>query len=506
MSDISNNKRIAQNTLFLYFRSIIILLISLYTSRVVLDVLGVEDYGIYNLVGGFVAMFSMISSTLASASQRFITYAMGKENRIIVRTVFSTSVTLHIIIAFISVILLEVLGIYFINNHLNIPAERLAAAKWCLHFSILALFFNIVSVPFNALIIANEKMNVFAYISLLEAALKLIIVFLLSYIVLDKLVLYSIFITIVSALIISIYIIYCRKQFIEARSFSLSVDRSIFKEMFAFSGWNLLGNGSMVLRNQGVDMILNVFYGVAINAAKGVSNQVQTAVTMFVANFVTALNPQLTKSIAVNDNERRDFLIYNGAKLSFFLYSLFVIPLLIVIPQVLALWLVDVPDYTIEFVQWLLIYSLLDSLSRLLIISILANGTIRNYEIVVSTIKLLAMPISYIMLLFVYKSPLIGIWSNIVLEAICLVIRLGYMRKLLDFNVLKYINEVIVRCLVIFIFGFVLNYLFAYYITNNLFIFIPVSVILNCIVIVNWGIGKTERTWLLSIFKRIIKR
>lgn len=506
MSETSNNKTIAKNTLFLYFRSIIILLITLYTSRIVLDVLGVEDYGVYNLVGGFVAMFSMISSTLASASQRFITYAMGENVKNKVHIVFSTSVTLHIIIAFFSVVLLEVLGIYFINNHLNIPVDRVDAAVWVLHFSLLALFFNIVSVPFNALIIAHERMNVFAYISLLEASLKLGIVYLLTIIAFDKLILYSAFITLVAVLIICIYIIYCRKQFAEARSFALHVDKPTFKEMLAFSGWNLLGNGSMVLRNQGVDMILNVFYGVTINAAKGVSNHVQTAVTMFVSNFVTALNPQLTKSIAAKDDGRRDFLIFNGARLSFFLYSLFIIPLLIVVPQVLAIWLVDVPEFTVEFVRWLLLYSLLDSLSRLLIVSILANGKIRNYQIVVGTIKLLAMPVSYIMLAYVYKSPLIGVWVNLLLEGICLAIRLGYMRKLLGFDILKYIKEVIGRCVVIFIIAFAMCCIFVHFVSDNLFVFVPVSVVVSGLIIFFFGIDHTVRSWLVSIVKSKIKK
>lgn len=506
MSEISNNKRIAKNTLLLYFRSIIILLVSLYTSRIILDVLGVEDYGIYNLVGGFVAMFSMISGTLASASQRFITYALGERNEKKTRAVFSTSVSLHAIIAIIAIVLLEVLGIYFIYNHLNIPDGRVEVAVWILHASVLTLFFNILSVPFNALIVAHEKMNVFAYISLLEAILKLTIVFLVAYATLDKLVLYSFCITLISIVVISIYVVYCRHKFAEARTLTIRINKPIFKEMFSFSGWNLLGNGSMVLRNQGVDMILNVFFGVTINAAKGISNQVQTAVTMFVANFVTALNPQLIKSIAAKDNERRDFLINHGAQLSFYLYSLFVIPLLIVIPQVLSLWLVDVPEYTSDFVRLLLVYSLLDSLSRLLIISILANGTIRNYEVVVSTIKLLAMPVSYVLLAYVFKTPLIGLWVNILLEFICLIIRLAYMRKLLDFDVVKYAKNVIGKCTLIFLISFSMCSIFAHYVTDNIFVFIPISVFLSGLIIFYLGIESTVRNYVVSMVKSKLNR
>ena len=502
----ANNKLIAKNTLFLYFRSIIILGISLYTSRVVLDVIGVEDYGVYNLVGGIVTMFAMISSTIASASQRFITFAIGENKLEQLVKVFSTSVMLHIIIACACVFILEVLGLYFINNQLNIPFGRLDAAVWVLHFSILALFFNILSVPFNALIVAHEKMNVFAYISLLEAGLKLSIVFLVAQAGYDKLIFYSILVSLVAILIVFIYFVYSRKMFIEARSFSLKFDRETFKNMFAFSGWNLLGNGSLVLRNQGVDMILNVFYGVTVNAAKGISNQVQNAVTMFVSNFITALNPQLTKSIASNDIQRRDFLILQGGRLSFYLYSMFIIPLLIVVPQVLSLWLVDVPEYTIEFVRWLLLYSLLDSLSRLLITSILANGKIRNYEITVSAVKLLAMPLVYFILAFLYNDVLVGVWVNMALEVVCLIIRLAYMRNLLHFDVAKYVKDVIARCLLIFIFACGINFLFAHYITNNIFVFVPICIVICGIIILCFGLEEPERTWLLSIIKHKMRK
>lgn len=501
MSEITSNKRIAKNTLLLYFRSIIILFVSLYTSRIILDVLGVENYGVYNLVGGFVSMFSMISGTLASASQRFITYALGERNEKKIRTVFSTSVSLHVIMAIISIVLLEVLGTYFIYNHLNIPDSRVDVSVWVLHASVLALFFNILSVPFNALIIAHEKMNVFAYISLLEAILKLTIVFLVSYATFDKLILYSFCITLISIVVISIYVLYCRNKFAEARALTIRINKPLFKEMFSFSGWNLLGNGSMVLRNQGVDMILNMFFGVTINAAKGISNQVQTAVTMFVANFVTALNPQLTKSIAAKDNERRDFLIYYGAQLSFYLYSLFVIPLLVVIPQVLSLWLVVVPEFTSDFVRWLLVYSLLDSLSRLLVNSILANGTIKNYQIIVGTIKLLAMPISFVLLAYVFKSPLIGVWVNILLELFCLIIRLGYMQKLFAFNVVKYTKYVIGKCTLIFLISLGVSRLLVHFIIDNIFVFVPVSVILSSLIIFYFGIDSTIRNYVVSKVK-----
>lgn len=505
MSYNSDNKLIAKNTLFLYIRSIIILLILLYTSRVILDVLGVEDYGIYNLVGGFIAMFSMISTTLASASQRFITFALGENDTEKVRTFFTTSVSLHIIIALMSMIFLEILGLYIIKNLLNIPPDRINAAIWVLHFSILTLSFNIVTIPFNALIIAHEKMNIFAYISLLEVILKLFVVFLVAKARFDRLVLYVVFVSLIAMLIMVIYILYSRRTFNEARNLSIDINKEIFKEMFAFSGWNFLGNGSLVLRNQGVDMILNVFYGVTINAAKGISNQVQNAVTMFVGNFVTALNPQLTKAIAAKDDKRRDFLIFQGSRLSFYLYCMFIIPLLIVVPKVLSLWLVVVPDYTVEFVRWLLIYSLFDSLSRLLIVSILANGNIRSYEIVVSSTKLFAMPLVYITLTYVFENPLASVWVNILLEIVCLIVRLVYMRKLLGFSSVNYVKEVIVKCLAIFTVAFITCFLINYCIGDHIFIFVPISLVACATIIFFFGIGNVEREWVISLVKNKIK-
>ena len=320
MSNYSiQNKKIVKNTIFLYIRSIIMMLVSLYTSRIVLQVLGVEDYGIYNLVGSVVAMFSMLSSTLSSASQRFITYALGGNDSENVRKVFSTCVTLHVVLGIIVVFLLEVLGVWFLNNQLNIPQSRLYVAHWVFQFSILTFFINVISVPYNAVIIAHEKMSAFAYISIIDGLLKLVIAVLLIWITLDKLLLYSILHAIVAISIRFIYLTYCKRHFIETRNISFHVNKHLFKEMFSFSGWNLIGNGSLILRNQGIDIILNLFFGVSVNAAKGISNQVQAAVHQFVGNFTSSINPQLTKSVAQKNYERTRALIIHGPRFAFFI-------------------------------------------------------------------------------------------------------------------------------------------------------------------------------------------
>ena len=378
----ANNKRIAKNTIALYFRSILLMLISLYTSRVILQSLGVEDYGIYNVVGGMVAMFTMLSNTMASASQRFITFVLGEKDYEKLRKVFTTSVTLHVVIGVIMIVLLEVFGSWFLYNKLNIPQGRLDTAFLVMQFSISTLFVNIISVPYNAAIIAHERMSAFAYISILDGILKLCIAFLILITPTDRLLLYAGLIFAVSVLIRMIYTVYSHRHFSETQNVKLHIEHGLFREMFAFAGWNLFGNGSLILRNQGIDILLNMFFGVTVNAAKGVCNHVQAAIHQFVGNFQTAVNPQLTKSVAQKDIARTHFFIMQGSRLSFFLLCFFAIPIMITTPDILSLWLVEVPNYSVEFLRWALIYQLWDTLSRFLINSVLAYGKIRNYQLV----------------------------------------------------------------------------------------------------------------------------
>lgn len=500
----ADNKRIAKNTVFLYVRSIIMLLISLYTSRVVLKVLGVEDFGIYNVVGGMVAMLSILSSTLSSASQRFITYALGKGDSHQLKKVFTTSVSLHFVLGLIIVVLLEILGVWFLNMKMNIPPERLNAARWVLHFSIISFFVNVICVPYNALITAHEKMDAFAYIGILDGVLRLVIVFMLYIIPFDKLIVYSILTVCVSLLIRLIYTVYCKRHFSEANNIKLSIDGPLFKEMFAFCGWNLLGNGSLVLRNQGVDIVLNLFWGVTINAAKGVSNQVQNAVHKLVGDFTTSIKPQLTKSIAIKDMDRAYGLMKNGGRYSFYLMMVFSIPIIINAPRLLSIWLSVVPDYAAAFVRLTMFYLLCDSFSRLLIHAILSQGQIRNYQIVVAGVKLLAVPIVYISLKL-GSGPLIGVWINIVLEIVCLVLRLFYTKKLLAFDAFSYL-KIIVKCSGVFVLAFIPAALFYKYISNQLVISGAFSLLLTMGCIWMAGLSPNERGLLLSYIKKYFKK
>ena len=281
----SDNNRIAKNTIFLYFRSILLILISLYTSRVILEALGVSDYGVYNVVGGMVAMFSMLSGAMSSASQRFITFALGKKDFEHLCKVFNTSISLHVVLGFIMIVILEVIGVWFLYNKLNIPSERLEIAFWVFQCSTAAFFIGIISVPFIATIVAHEKMSAFAYIGIIDGVLKLFIALLLLYAPIDRLLLYAFLLSLVTLLTFLIYFTYCRWTFAETRGIKWLIERQLFREMFNFAGWNLFGSGSLVLRNQGIDILLNLFYGVTVNAAKGVCNQIQAGVYQFVTNF-----------------------------------------------------------------------------------------------------------------------------------------------------------------------------------------------------------------------------
>lgn len=499
-----SNKIIAKNTMFLYVRSILLMMISFYTSRVVLQSLGVEDYGIYNVVGGIVVMFQMLSSTLAGASQRFITYALGKGDKEYLKKVFSTSITLHLCLAVILFVLIEVVGGWLLYNGLKIPTGRTSIAVVVLQFSIATLFINIVSIPFNAAIIAHERMKAFAYISILEGCLKLVIALLLFWSPIDKLGLYACLMFVVVLILRIVYGSYSHKHFEETNKIKLHVEPELFGKMFAFSGWNLLGNGSKALRNEGVDILLNTQFGVTVNAAKGIANQVDNAIYQFVGNFQTAVNPQITKSVASGDIGRCQELVFNASRYSFLMLSIFVVPIMITIDSVLDFWLTTVPSWSATFIRLTFIYLLCETMSRLLINSLLANGVIRNYQIVVAGTKFLALPICFVVLKF-GGNPATGIMVNIFLELVCVWERLFFNKKYLNFPIIKYVKNVIVRCWVIFGLSLIIPLFFNLKITNNFFLNVFVSLTSVIVVITIFGVNRSERMMCFNYLQKIIK-
>lgn len=505
MDTSTNNKRIAKNTLFLYFRSVLLILISLYTSRVVLESLGVSDFGTYTVVGGMVTMFSMLSGSMSSASQRFITFAMGKNDFRYLKKVVNTSVSLHIFISIIVFFMLEIAGVWFLYNKLNIPSERLDIAFWVLQFSILTFLVGIITVPFNSIIVAHERMSAFAYIGIIDGILKLAIAIFLTYSPIDRLLFYAGMLFVESLLVVFFYLFYCIRNFNESRGIKLVIERGLFREMFSFAGWNLIGSGSLVLRNQGIDIVLNLFFGVTVNAAKGVCNQIQHGIYVFVTNFQTAVNPQLTKSVAQGDFSRTHTLIMQGGRFSFYLLSFLSLPIIIEAPKILSLWLVEVPPYTIDFVRWTMIYLLWDTLSRFLIHSILAYGKIKRYEIVVACTKLLALPLAYVWLLM-GGSAMVGIWVNIIIEIVCLCQRMGFNVMYNGLSWKKYMFEVVLRSWFVFALSLFICLFVKEYIPANWIVNVVMSFLITSMIIAFLGMSASERAFVYNKAKSFINR
>lgn len=441
-----NSRRIARNTVFLYFRMLLTVAISLYTSRVVLAVLGIEDFGIYDVVSGVVTMFAFLNGSMASSTQRYITIAIGKGDREEMSRVFNNAVRIHLLIGLVVIILCETVGLWFLENKLVIPQERMTAARWVFQLSLLSFFINVTQVPYNAVIIAHEKMDVFAYISILDVLLKLGIVFLLKVLPIDKLVAYAILYFLTTQIIRSLYRIYCRHNFEECHRTASSKDE-LFKGMLHFAGWNLLGSLAWMMRDQGVNILLNIFFGPVVNAARGTAMKVSSTVQGFVSNFSTAVNPQITKYYAQGRLDKMEELSCRGSRFSFLILFAIVFPLMITMDTVLGWWLEKVPEHTGVFLQFILIDALINAVfSNPLITSLMATGNIRNYQITVSAIMLLVVPVGFFML----KG---GMPSSSIFALICLVslaaglVRYRFCVRQIRYRWSFFFKDVIVRVL-----------------------------------------------------------
>lgn len=495
----ANNKRIAKNTLLLYFRMLFMMAVNLYTSRVVLNALGVEDFGIYNVVGGVVAMFSMLSGSLSAAITRFITYELGTDNKESLKKIFSSSVTIQIGLAVLIVLLAEVVGVWFLNVKMNIPDERMIAANWVYQFSILTFAINLISVPYNASIIAHERMSAFAYISILEAIGKLVIAFLIVISPMDKLIFYAILMCSVALIVRFAYGAYCKKHFEEC-TFRFIFDKDLLKRMFGFAGWNFIGASSAVLRDQGGNVVINLFCGPTVNAARGIAFQVNNAISGFVTNFMTALNPQITKSYAAGDRDYMMTLIYQGARLSFYMLLLLSLPVLVNTHYILSLWLGIVPDHAVLFVQLILVFAMSESISNPLITDMLATGKIRNYQLIVGGLQMMNLPVSY-MLLHMGMFPEVVILVAIAISQCCLAARLLMLRGMIGLSVRKYFKKVYINVLTVTIIAAVLPFLITNVLTESLLNFIQsslVALISTGVTIYYVGCNKAERQFVLN--------
>ena len=503
-----NNKRIAKNTIFLYFRMLFLMLISLYTSRVILDALGVEDYGIYNVVGGFVSMFALISAALTSACTRFLNFELGKGDSERQKIVFSTAVSIQWGLAILVAVLSEAIGVWYVNSVMVLPPERLTAANWCFQFSIFNFCMNLITVPYNASIIAHEKMKAFAYVSIFQGLAQLGISFLVYYEPFDRLVFYALLLMILQFVIRYTYQVYCRKHFKEC-NYRFALDKPLLKHMFSYSLWHLIGNGAAVLKNHGVSLVLNFFFGPTVNAAKGIANQVDHAVGQFVGNFMMAMNPQITKSYAKGDYSYMFSLVNKGARFSFYLLLFLSLPVIINTDYILHLWLKQVPPYTIVFSQLTLIAMLINSLSKPLITAQNATGNVRNYQIVVGGVELLNLPFSYLCLYF-GMPPTSVVFVSIFVSVLALGARLIMLPLTLKgFKPFLFFKSVIVTCAFVAIIASIIPVAAYQILPENVTGFIACVIICllsSAIIIFYIGCSQPERIYVIAKVKQTTKK
>ena len=452
----SSNKRIAKNTLLLYIRMFLMMGITLYTSRVVLQMLGVDDFGIYNVVGGIVVLFSFVNTAMVASTQRFLNFELGRNNVDEARKVFAASLNIYLIIVLLFILLSETIGLWFLNRYINLPPSRDYAANWVYQASIVATALNFIRMPYNAAIIAYERMSFYAYTSIIEAILKLGIVFLL-YAFVDKLQAYAWLIALVALLILLMHVFFCRHVFVICRHHTFTYDKRRYAGLISFSGWSLLGSMANMGASQGLNILLNIFFGVFVNAAMGIANQVNHAINLFVSNFQTAFNPQLIKSYASGEKERFITLILNTSKYSYFLLFLIALPCLICCNEILQLWLGEVPPHSVSFCRLLIIFSLLDAIQGPLWVSAQATGQIRNYQLMMSLIILSNLPISFCVLkLFPVAELVLAV--KVLVNIVALIARVLYLRKIYSFPVISYFKKVIVPCLFVSITSILLPY------------------------------------------------
>lgn len=441
MSDTSSaNKRIAKNTLVLYVRMLFTMGISLFTSRVILQTLGVEDYGISSVVGGVISMFTFINAAMVSSTQRYLNFELVRGDANQLRSVFSTSLQIHALIALAIIVLSETVGLWFLNEKLVIPEARMTAAMWVYQCSILSCAVSIMSTPYNAVIVAHEKMSAFAYISILDVSLKLLVVYLLVVLPFDKLIILAILNLLVQIFIRYIYTLYCHRHFPESY-FQFRFNKTLFKEMFGFAGWSFWGNLAAILYTQGLNMMLNIFFGPIVNAARGIAVQVQSAVQQFVGGFQTALNPQITKNYASNNLPQMHSLMFRSARFSFLLLFFLSLPVLMETNFILTLWLKTVPDDAVIFTQIMICISLIYTTANPCIIANQATGKVKIYQMVVGGILLLILPISYVVLKL--GAPAYSVFIvHFCIESLAQFSRMYMLRKLIHLPLWQYMKNI----------------------------------------------------------------
>jgi O-antigen/teichoic acid export membrane protein len=503
-----NNKRIAKNTLMLYFRMFITTIVGLYTSRVVLNTLGVTDFGIYNVVGGIITMASFFNSAMVAASQRFLSFELGRNDYDRLKRVFCTTINIHATICLVALVLAETIGLWFVNAKLVIPEDRMIAANWVYQASILTFIIKVMSVPYNSAIVAHEKMSAFAYISILDVVLQLLIVYLLVVFPFDKLIVYSILMVCVVSLIRVCYTIYCKRHFSEC-TYHFFFDKPLFFEIFSFAGWSIIGNLGFSFKNQLSNIILNLFFGPSVNAARGVAMQVSSHVKTFAHSFTMALNPQITKQYAAGNLEVSRKLVYAGSRYTFYLLTLISIPVIININYILKLWLGVVPEFTAQFVIFTILTSLLYALSECVTKAIQATGRIKWFQIGVSIIMLSELPIAWVLLEMGYP-PYAAMWPSLLTYSVALFFRFWLINRYVEgYHFREYFIYVVLRCIVVFVLSYGLSHVMSMSLHSTFLGFIVSTVLcllVSTVVIMLLGMEKGERVFLRNKVKSVAKK
>lgn len=444
---MADNKRIAKNTVFLYIRMLLVMGATLYTSRIVLNVLGAEDYGLYNVVGGLVTMFTFLNGSLGSATSRYITFELGRKDYERVNRVFNVALLIHIILAVLIIILAETIGLWFFYEKMTIPEERMSAAFWVYQISILTCFFSLTQVPYNAMIIANENMRIYAWVGIVESVFKLAIAFILPFAPFDTLVYYALLLCVVQISIMLFYRIYCGRNFKESKII-LYKDKTLYKEMFSYAGSDLIGNLSVLAQGQGLNILLNMFFGPVVNAARGIAYQVQGAVTQFSNNFMTAVRPQIIKSYAEGDINGMMRLVKDSSCFSFYLMWLICMPIFLETDYILSLWLGEYPEHSVSFLRLVLILCLIQTLKTPRTTVFHATGHIQRINIVVGSILCGVLPVAYLLLKFGCEPESVFMAANVTMVVSEFVSAL-ILKRYIDYSASKYLMEVHGRCILV---------------------------------------------------------
>ena len=502
----SSNKRIARNTMMLYIRMFVIMGVTLYMSRVVLDALGVDDYGIYNIVGGIVVLFAFINGAMTTAVQRFLNYDLGRNDTGEAQRDFAASLNIYLGISVLFIILAETVGLWFLDTYINIPPTRADAAWWACQLTVLTTVLNMLRTVYNAAIIAHERMSFYAYTSIIEAALKLGVafaIFMFPY----RLISYAALLAAVSLIILAWYMVYCRAKFEICRHHTFTYEKARYRGLIGFSGWSMLGAMANTGAQQGCNVLMNIFFGVASNAALGIANQVNSAIYNFLSNFQTAFNPQIVKTYAAGEKENFTNLLINASKYSYFLMLMIIIPLYICCDEVLGLWLTEVPQHSASFCKLMFMFTMVDALQGPLWVSVQATGKIRNYQILMSILILSSVPVSYVLLKFIKVAEVI-LAVRVLANVVTAVARVIYLRKLLDFPIARYLKEVIAISLIVTAIAVVAPCVTYECLTGwaKVAVTVIVAILSTALTVFFIGMKRNERNFVLKTLKQFAHR